>query len=514
MVSDDRHPTAFVSYTWDSSEHRQRVKGLVDDLRAYGIDAISDHYHPNPPEGFVLWMTKHIRDADYVLMICTERYYARVMRDESPQPGIGLGGKWEGGLIMNQFYKEGMLSHKFLPLLLESSDGSFVPDPFAAVARYDLEQPDGFERLYRRLTGQLAEPPPLGAIVRLPSDDGGSATGSYHLRVDPTPQPGGDTLSQAMAQMREQLLAEVGMRLSSIEKSLGPAPSRAEPSNPSEFLHLTNIVADFFVYETTARLRGLIVSFTSIGADLWEVSNKGQDNAPVTLTIRFRASLGEESTPWHDVRDAQLHFDLLPGRDRTVRDIIGLFDVRDALRQEREFFLQDAQTGVILFQGRTRPGAVVSPEPIPLLHDLRAVQKAFPDADIPFPSELLEAYVRQLAELAVIARTGHYERQVDRVYMSGKPAVVRGLLSHLPADGILAGLSMEQFGVEVTIMGAVLMLGEVRTAVCPVRIENITALRAWLEMATDDDVFELSLIPASEQNHTIIEDYRHFPRRP
>jgi len=158
MMSEDRHPTVFMSYTWDSSEHRQSVKGLVDALRAYGIDVVFDHYHPNPPKGFVMWMTKNIRDDDYVLMICTERYYARVMHDEDPQPGIGLGGTWEGGLIFNQFYKAGMLSHKFLPLLLKSSDTPFIPDPFAAVAHYDLEQPDGFERLYRRLTDQSAEP--------------------------------------------------------------------------------------------------------------------------------------------------------------------------------------------------------------------------------------------------------------------------------------------------------------------------------------------------------------------
>jgi len=159
---------------------------------------------------------RNLRDDDYVLMICTERYYARVMHDEDPQPGIGLGGTWEGGLIFNQFYKAGMLSHKFLPLLLKSSDTPFIPDPFAAVAHHDLEQPDGFERLYRRLTDQSAEPPPLGAIVRLPPDDGGAPAESYQFRVDPTTQPGGNDLSEAMAQMREQLRAEVDMRLSSI----------------------------------------------------------------------------------------------------------------------------------------------------------------------------------------------------------------------------------------------------------------------------------------------------------
>jgi hypothetical protein len=41
-------------------------------------------------------MDRHIRDDDFVVMVCTETYYRRVVRKEAP--GIGLGVRWEGSL--------------------------------------------------------------------------------------------------------------------------------------------------------------------------------------------------------------------------------------------------------------------------------------------------------------------------------------------------------------------------------------------------------------------------------
>jgi hypothetical protein len=48
-------------------------------------------------------MDKQIRDSDFVVMVCTEAYYQRVMGEE--QPGKGLGVRWEGNLIYQAIYK-------------------------------------------------------------------------------------------------------------------------------------------------------------------------------------------------------------------------------------------------------------------------------------------------------------------------------------------------------------------------------------------------------------------------
>jgi TIR domain len=78
MTSDTPHPPiVFISYSHDSPEHADRVLALSDHLRADGIDCILDQYEDSPPEGFPRWMDRHIRAADFVLMICTPTYHRR-----------------------------------------------------------------------------------------------------------------------------------------------------------------------------------------------------------------------------------------------------------------------------------------------------------------------------------------------------------------------------------------------------------------------------------------------------
>src|SRR5947207_11753732 len=92
-VPNSHHPKVFISYSHDSLDHSDRVRELSDRLRTDGVDCILDQYEVSPPEGWPLWMDKHIGDADFVLMICTETYYRRLMGEEAP--GIGLGVSWE-----------------------------------------------------------------------------------------------------------------------------------------------------------------------------------------------------------------------------------------------------------------------------------------------------------------------------------------------------------------------------------------------------------------------------------
>ena len=82
----------FISYSNDSKEHAKRVLSFADSLVKDGIDCILDQYTPNPTEGWPRWMDQNIIEAEFVLMICTDTYYNRVMRLE--KKGTGLGVKW------------------------------------------------------------------------------------------------------------------------------------------------------------------------------------------------------------------------------------------------------------------------------------------------------------------------------------------------------------------------------------------------------------------------------------
>ncbi len=158
----------FISYSHDSPEHADRVLALADRLRQDGIDCILDKYIlGSPDEGWQLWMNRQMRDANFVLMICTPTYLRRVMREE--EPGVGQGVNWEGNLIYQHFYKAGTINKRFLPILLEGASASDIPVPFRGVAKYRPMTEEGYEALYRRLTNQPLTPPPdIGTPKKLP----------------------------------------------------------------------------------------------------------------------------------------------------------------------------------------------------------------------------------------------------------------------------------------------------------------------------------------------------------
>jgi hypothetical protein len=153
--------TVFISYSHDSSDHVKAVLTLSNRLRSDGVDCVLDQYEACPPEGWPRWMDREINKAQFVLMICTETYYRRVMGNE--RPGVGLGIAWEGSLIYNYIYAAGSLNTKFIPVIFLPEHATFIPTPAQGATRYCLNTNDGYEQLYNRLIGRPpAEKPPLG----------------------------------------------------------------------------------------------------------------------------------------------------------------------------------------------------------------------------------------------------------------------------------------------------------------------------------------------------------------
>jgi hypothetical protein len=160
-------PRVFISYSHDSDQHAERVLQFADRLTADGILVELDQYNKEPAEGWPLWTTKRILEADFVLMVCTKTYYKRLMGNE--KPGTGLGVKWEGNLIYNKIYQNDTLDPKFIPVLFSEGEASDIPDALQGLTRYRIDSSDGYDDLYRRLTNQpYITSPRLGLIKTLP----------------------------------------------------------------------------------------------------------------------------------------------------------------------------------------------------------------------------------------------------------------------------------------------------------------------------------------------------------
>src|SRR5690349_4683158 len=118
-------PRVLISYSHDSPEHKDRVLALSNGLREDGIECTIGQYLLVPPEGWPRWMEKQIRESDFVLMVCTETYYRRVLGEEDA--GRGRGVRWEGHLIYEAIYQAGTQNTKFIPVVLEAEGAQWIP---------------------------------------------------------------------------------------------------------------------------------------------------------------------------------------------------------------------------------------------------------------------------------------------------------------------------------------------------------------------------------------------------
>jgi len=118
--------SVFISCNHDSPQHEARVLVPADRLRTDGIDAMIDRYQTLPPEGWQLWMEKRIRDAKFVLLVCTETYHRRVMKEDT---GKGLGVMWESSIIYSHLCSAGVVNTKSIPIVLDRTPTLLAVQP-------------------------------------------------------------------------------------------------------------------------------------------------------------------------------------------------------------------------------------------------------------------------------------------------------------------------------------------------------------------------------------------------
>lgn len=159
------------TYSWDTKEHEESVQRLVVSLREDGIDCDLDKFDPVKAEGLPRWMEGKIKGAKFVICVCTESYCRRFEGRE--EPGRGLGANFEGKVITQAIYEAGGKNEKFIPVVFTPSDSKHIPEALKGAIYYTLSAQEGYDDLFRRLTGQPADvPPPVGTLRKLPQREG------------------------------------------------------------------------------------------------------------------------------------------------------------------------------------------------------------------------------------------------------------------------------------------------------------------------------------------------------
>ncbi|MEB1490063.1 toll/interleukin-1 receptor domain-containing protein [Xanthomonas campestris pv. campestris] len=159
LLEDDstQPPKVFVSYSWDSQEHIDWVGRLVRDLRASGIDAISDRTHLRLGQNLPHFM-EQTAACERVIVVCTENYMNRA--DER------VGGVGYEHLVTASELANDALSMKFIPVIRDPRDAVHMPANLRGRMYVDLSYGprynSNFQDLVRDLHNAVPPVPPIG----------------------------------------------------------------------------------------------------------------------------------------------------------------------------------------------------------------------------------------------------------------------------------------------------------------------------------------------------------------
>lgn len=148
------HPTVFISYAHEG-DLAQSVFALAEWLSDQGVKVVTDYpYRDRPPEeGWRAWMQHGIEDADFVLVVCTERYKSLFEKRGSIPEG-GFGASWEGAILAGVIYQDKMRNNRIFPILRDDGDPAHIP---AVLKDWDNNHrfPSGRDRILSLIREQV-----------------------------------------------------------------------------------------------------------------------------------------------------------------------------------------------------------------------------------------------------------------------------------------------------------------------------------------------------------------------
>lgn len=159
-----KNPTVFISYSWDTQEHKEWVIALANELRRNGIIAETDEFITQ--RGTVnlnRMMVENIRDKDYTLVILTDKYAEKA---DGFKGGVG----YETSLLINEITDN---INKIIPIMKFNGDTKkAIPFYLKGVTYINFSNDSNFnekfeELKYRILNVNRIEMEPLGDIPML-----------------------------------------------------------------------------------------------------------------------------------------------------------------------------------------------------------------------------------------------------------------------------------------------------------------------------------------------------------
>jgi hypothetical protein len=171
-------PRVFISYSYDSAAHKEWVRRLAVSLREDGINARLDVWDLKG-RSIPAFMNSEVRNAKWVILICTPEMRAKVHAAEDRERSTGVG--WEADLLGSEMFVTGQ--DKVVAVLARGSWAAAAPSMVAGRPYFDLSSAEQVAVNYPRLRNALivgldAEvAPPIGPLA--PIEEPADGTGLF-----------------------------------------------------------------------------------------------------------------------------------------------------------------------------------------------------------------------------------------------------------------------------------------------------------------------------------------------
>lgn len=151
-------PRVFVSYSHDSAAHKMWVLDFATTLRNRGVDAVIDQWDLKPGDDLPHFMETQLASADYVIMVCSEKYVEKA--------NAGEGGVGYEKMIMTSSLLSRIDSAKVIPIIRQNGGNArptFLNTKLYVDFSKDSEQEYSLDELLRHLlNAPLYEKPEIG----------------------------------------------------------------------------------------------------------------------------------------------------------------------------------------------------------------------------------------------------------------------------------------------------------------------------------------------------------------
>lgn len=149
-------PRCFISYSWENDPHKEWVRTLAQRLRKDGVDVVLDQWDLVPGDQLPEFMEGAIRDADFVLIVCTPAYK---QKSEERKGGVG----YEGDIITGEVFTE-RNHRKFIPIMRSgNATPSWMKGKYYIDLSGDPYSEQHYDDLLTTLHGTRPKAPPLGS---------------------------------------------------------------------------------------------------------------------------------------------------------------------------------------------------------------------------------------------------------------------------------------------------------------------------------------------------------------